>query len=116
MRRFSIARNGRNIMKKLLGRLLILIAALAAAFAYYYVTLPAFNIHSTGTWMFLIVGWIVIVFLGSLRKIRFQKTGIEYESKKGFSFTKLGLGVLALMIVVLGIGTLLSSPIISLIS
>ena len=77
-------------MKKLLGKLLILLVALAAAFGYYYVTLPAFNIHSTGTWMFLIVGWIVIVFLGSLRKFRFQKKGIEYEDKKGFSFTKLG--------------------------
>lgn len=100
-------------MKKLLGKLLILLVALAAAFGYYYVTLPAFNIHSTGTWMFLIVGWIVIVFLGSLRKFRFQKKGIEYEDKKGFSFTKLGLGILVLMIAILGIGTLLSSPIIN---
>ena len=63
--------------------------------------------------MFLIVGWIVIVFLGSLRKFRFQKKGIEYEDKKGFSFTKLGLGILVLMIAILGIGTLLSSPIIN---
>ncbi|MCI8598021.1 MAG: CvpA family protein [Lachnospiraceae bacterium] len=101
-------------MKKLLWKLLALILGLGAAFAYYYVTIPAFNIHSLGTWMFLIVGWLVLVLLGSFRKFRFTKKGaVTFEDKKGFSFTKAGFGVLLVMVVVLLIGTLLSSPIVN---
>lgn len=100
-------------MKKIVWKLLALLIGIAVAFAYYYVTLPAFNLHSTGTWLFLIVGWLVLVLVFSFRKFRFTKQGVDYQDKKGFSFTKLGLSVLVLMIAVLGIGTLLSSPIIN---
>lgn len=101
-------------MKKIFKKLLFVLVLALAAFVYYYVTLPAFNIHSTGTWMFLIVGWMALVFLLSFRKIDLSKKGKERLSeKKGFTFTKLGLAVLGLMILVLAAGTLLSSPIIN---
>ena len=82
-------------MKKTLKKLPLIIVLLLAACIYYYVTIPAFNIHSTGTWMFLICGWAVIVLLFSWRKIRFTKGGkLEYEKEKGFTFAKLGFGIL----------------------
>ena len=101
-------------MKKSLKKLPLIIVLLLAACIYYYVTIPAFNIHATGTWMFLICGWAVIVLLFSWRKIRFTKTGkLEYEKEKGFTFTKLGFGILVLLVAILLIGSLLSSPIIN---
>ena len=101
-------------MKKSLKKLPLIIVLLLAAAIYYYVTIPAFNIHSTGTWMFLICGWAVIVFLFSFRKIRFTKNGkLEYEKEKGFTFAKLGFGILGLLVLVLLVGSLLSSPIIN---
>ena len=54
-------------MKKSLKKLPLIILILLAACIYYYVTIPAFNIHATGTWMFLICGWAVIVLLISWR-------------------------------------------------
>ncbi|MCI8376488.1 MAG: CvpA family protein [Lachnospiraceae bacterium] len=101
-------------MKKSLKKLPLIILILLAACIYYYVTIPAFNIHATGTWMFLICGWAVIVLLFSWRKFRFTKGGkLEYEKEKGFTFTKLGFGILGLMVLVLLIGSLLSSPIVN---
>ena len=93
-------------MKKSLKKLPLIIVLLLAACIYYYVTIPAFNIHATGTWMFLICGWAVIVLLFSWRKIRFTKTGkLEYEKEKGFTFTKLGFGILVLLVAILLIGS-----------
>ena len=101
-------------MKKLLKKLVLLLVLALAAFLYYYVTLPAFNIHSIETWFFLIVGWLVLVLLFSFRKFDFSRKGtVQYHDKKGFSFTKAGLAVLGIMILVLAVGTLLSSPIIN---
>ena len=100
-------------MKKVIWKVIVLALGLAAAFGYYYVTLPAFNLHSTGTWLFLMVGWGVIVALKSLKNVKFRKDGVEYRESHKYSFTKIGTGILILMIVILGIGTLLSSPIIN---
>ncbi len=92
----------------------MVLALLLAAFLYYYVTIPAFNIHSSGTWMFLLVGWAVLVFLGSFRKIRITKKGyVTYEDKKGVTFSKVGLGILLALIAVFLVGSLLSSPIVN---
>lgn len=101
-------------MKKIFGKLALVFAVLLAAFIYYYVTLPAFNIHSSGTWLFLMAGWLVLVLLGSFKKFKLTKKGqVEYQDKKGFSFTKVGFGILGLMAIILAAGALLSSPIVN---
>ena len=54
-------------MKKLLKKLVLLLVLALAAFLYYYVALPAFNIHSIETWFFLIVGcWYSFFRFGNL--------------------------------------------------
>ena len=102
-------------MKKVFWKLLAAVLGLGAAFLYYYVTIPAFNIHSTGTWTFLAAGWVVLLGLLSFKKLRFTKQGkLEYEGgKKGVLLMKLGLGVLLLMLVILAAGGLLSSPVVN---
>ena len=44
----------RGMMKKKILYPVIAVAALIAAFVYYYITLPAINIHSSGFWFFLL--------------------------------------------------------------
>ena len=50
------------------SKFLISIAVILAAGAYYYVTIPAINIHSTDTWFFIIVLLIVLAVFYAVRK------------------------------------------------
>ncbi len=106
-------------MKKAGKKILITIALLLVAFIYYYVTIPAINIHSVGTWWFLIGGIAAISILSMARRIfrehqtvEIKKGGINLEVHAGL-VTKAGLCIAGVLLVVLAIGTLLSSPIIN---
>ena len=106
-------------MKKSAKYVVIAIILLVAAFVYYYITIPAFNIHSVGTWWFVIGAVIVVGVFLSVRKMIREGGGVEYVIKNktlDFSLnlsTKICLGLLAVLLVTLGIGALLSSPIIN---
>ncbi len=107
-------------MKKVVKYGVITIIALLAAFVYYYVTIPAFNIHSVGTWWFIIGAVAIIGFAIEGRKlIQEHRSGVEFikeEKKLKISISiagKITLGVLAVLLVILAIGALLSSPIIN---
>ena len=106
-------------MKKAGKNILLIAILLIAAFIYYYITIPAFNIHSIGTWWFLIGGIaaisILVMMKGSLRdhqRIEIKKGNMNLEFHAGI-FTKVGLGIAAVLLVILAIGSLLSSPIIN---
>ncbi|MGN1167849.1 MAG: CvpA family protein [Lachnospiraceae bacterium] len=90
-------------------KLKILAAFIAVAFvgAYYYVALPAINIHSSDTWffMFVILVIILIVYMGRKRLPRH-----ELKTNKGIRvivYMIIGLGVIYLA------GSILSSPIVN---
>lgn len=107
-------------MKKAIKYVVIAIIALLAAFVYYYVTIPAFNIHSIGTWWFIIGAVVVITILIAVRKmIQDNRNGIDkIIQRKGVEFTvtistKICIGILAVLLVILGVGALLSSPIVN---
>ena len=90
--------------KKLAAGLLVLVLA----FLYYYVTLPAINIHESGFWFFLAALVAVMLLLYAVRK----RIHSMYELKsnkvlKGGVFVILGIGV------VYAVGALLSSPIVN---
>ena len=74
---------------------------------YYYVTLPAINIHSTDTW-FYIAGLIVFILVFYIIRKRMRPTEIR-ESKPA----KAMLTVLLAVGVVYLIGSILSSPIVN---
>ena len=93
-------------MKKT-SKLIGVVALLIAAFLYYYITLPAINIHATGFWFFLI-GLAVALLVLYLVKVRPDREEFR-ESKLG---RLLAFVILALIIVYL-VGTILSSPIIN---
>ncbi|HIV91941.1 MAG TPA: CvpA family protein [Candidatus Eisenbergiella stercoravium] len=104
-------------MKKKILYPVIAVAALIAAFVYYYITLPAINIHSSGFWFFLLgaVAFVAAVYV--LRKAGKEifTSGVAslHFSLKEFPAVK-WLGILFLLLLaVYGIGTLLSSPVIN---
>ena len=88
--------------KLILAVLLILFAGI-----YYYVTLPAINIHATETWFFMISFFVVILAIYLLKK---KPARQEIRQDKGVRFV--GTIIIALGVIYL-VGTLLSSPIIN---
>ena len=103
-------------MKKILI-LIGSIAAILAAGIYYYITLPAINIHSVGFWWF-IISILAVIFVWRLIRVNvrnFKTHGQQvYMDKVDASLSvKITGGVLVLAIVVFLIGSLLGSPIIN---
>ena len=111
---------GREIMmdkKKLIRNLVIVLVGIAALGIYYYVTIPAINIHSTGTWKALLFLILVLMFLVLAKQFRKNhRTNVEGMEQFRFSLkdSSLSFKVLGVMLVVLClvllVGTLLSSP------
>ena len=109
-------------MKKGIRNLIIVLVALVAAFIYYYVTLPAINIHSSGFWFFIIMIIVAVMAIYAVRMLIKGYVKSEVVSKFDFKLNDdlikskplkaLGL-LLLLVIVIYGIGTILSSPIVN---
>lgn len=94
-------------MKNLKVKLGVLLTVIALAAVYYYVSLPALNIHSSDLWMFM----IVLVILIAAMYISKKKPS-RYEIKELKSVRVIA----AVFVVVVGaylIGSLLSSPIVN---
>ena len=94
-------------MKKIRKKLLLLLLVIAALGIYYYMALPAINIHSTECWVFLLV-------LGILAALIFikKKNLSRYELKESKGL-KVILGAVGLIVIVYLVGALLSSPIVN---
>ena len=88
-------------------KLLAVVGIILLAAIYYYVALPAINIHSSDFWMFLIVLIIVIILIFVRRK---RLTRYTFKESKGLK--AIG-GLLILVIAAYLIGSLLSSPIVN---
>lgn len=94
------------------------VLALLAAGVYYYITLPAINIHSTGFWWFLI-SILFVIFIWRLirRNADIFEFGTSQQVRSGQKRTdwsiKLTGVLLVLALAVFFIGTLLGSPIIN---
>ena len=94
-------------MKKGKGKILAVIVLILVAAVYYYVAIPAVNIHSTGFWTFLIALLVLILVAYGTRKVH------SVQEAKENKVLKIGAGVVVLVLAVYGIGTLLSSPVVN---
>ena len=113
----------KSIMKKGIRNLIIILLAAVAAFVYYYISLPAINIHSSGFWMFIITIIVVVIAVYIVRKAGKEYVESEVAEKFGFKFSTYGLkddkvlkglGILLLLVVaVYLLGSILSSPIVN---
>lgn len=95
-------------MKKTKTKILTVLVLILLAGIYYYVKLPAINIHADGFWMFLLVviAAVAVFYIG--RRRLFRK-----EDIKSSGIAKGLIGLFLLVVAVYLAGTLLSSPIIN---
>ncbi len=108
--------DGMKKEKKPVSYLLMAVAALLAAFLYYYIALPAINIHASGFWFF-IMGLVILIALICLirRSIRERRqygtaAGLDLRNWKGL---KIFGAVFLLILAVYLIGSLLSSSVVN---
>lgn len=104
-------------MKKVLKTIGIIFVLLVAAGIYYYVTLPAINIHSSGFWMFLFILLVALFLLYLLKKgAKFSQqmpvSEVMLIFKKSIVL-KLLFGAAVVLVVCYAVGSILSSPIIN---
>ena len=95
-------------MKKGKIKALLVLLVIVLAGIYYYVTIPAINIHSTGIWIFILLVLVLILAAYAAKK---KFTSIrEVKSSK---FLKIGGIVLMAVLLVFAAGSILSSPIVN---
>ncbi|MFI3211912.1 MAG: CvpA family protein [Eubacteriales bacterium] len=101
-------------MKKSVGILISLVVISLVAFVYYYITLPAINIHSSGFWFFimflLIVAMLLVVLMKKPLEVPVESIGSFIGQIKLVKF--LGAILILVFVVYIG-GSILSSPIVS---
>ena len=104
--------------KKMLRTILLVLLGIAFLGVYYYVTIPAINLHSKGTWGVILFLVFVLMLLSGLKQL--QKSGADtVEGIRAFRFRFKEFGLvfkaLAILLILLGlfyvIGSLLSSPV-----
>ena len=95
--------NGKGLkMKIIVGALLVLLAA-----GYYYIALPAINIHASGFWFF-VISLFVIFLLGYIARKKYT----AFEMKQSKVVRWVGLVLVLIILVYLG-GALLSSRVVN---
>ena len=111
-------------MKKGIRNIIIGLVVLVAAFIYYYISLPAINIHASGFWFFIITILVVAIVAFAIKKagkeyvetdnetsgVRIFKISPALKKSKGLKV----LGILLLLVILVYlVGTVLSSPFIN---
>ena len=74
--------------KKAVKIAIITVILLAVAFLYYYIALPAINIHSKGFWGFLIFMLVVVNVIMLIRKLSINEGILERRARFEISFLK----------------------------
>lgn len=102
-------------MKKGIKYLIIGLVLLIAAGIYYYVALPAINIHSSGFWFFIMSLLVVIMVIMALKGGAIQVSqGLVFELNIKKNKLLLATGIILVVIFAIYIiGSILSSPIIN---
>ena len=100
-------------MKKVINILITIILLGVVGFAYYYVSLPAFNIHSPGFWWFILGALIVASVITGLIS-NYDRNGKRQNRKTALRilFTMIG-SITGAMFIIFIIGSILSSPIVN---
>lgn len=101
-------------MKRFLKVIVPILLVLVIGFLYYYITLPAINIHSPGMWFFIISVLVIISIVTGV--IAYSKEQVNKHNAsslmKSKSFTII-CGVTLIAILVYIVGSILSSPLVN---
>lgn len=95
-------------------KLVIALLVVIAVAIFYYVSLPAINIHATETWKFIFLILAVLFVLYIVRKAKIAgQSKIELSFIKEYTGLKIGVIVFLLFLAVYVAGSILSSPIVN---
>ena len=105
-------------MKNAAKKIIIIVILAIFLGVYYYITLPAINIHSGGFWQCLLflAAFITVMYLLVKSGQTYRKQGIRIGARdmfREFKLAKIGLAVFVLIGAVYAVGAILSSPIIN---
>lgn len=102
-------------MKRLIKYLILAISLGVIGFIYYYLALPAINIHSPGMWFFLIGALLIAIILSVVYSAEKDHKGHIYIGKGIFRSKSILLtsGITVAIILFLIFGSILSSPIVN---
>ncbi len=105
-------------MKKFQSKAIISLLILLFLGVYYYITLPAFNIHSVGFWKALLALILFFTIAYSLVQMRRQEKSniVQLKSMKAlkeYKCVKIGIGLFLAALLIFIIGYVLSSPIVN---
>ena len=98
-------KKGKNSFK---WKIILIVLAIIIAGIYYYMALPAINIHNQGFWVFIIGSAVLVTILLVAR----EKPHDVFELKES-RIVKIGAGIVGVLLIIFIIGMLLSSPIIN---
>ncbi len=105
-----------KVRKKLPFKLIAVILVLAALALYYYIALPAINIHSQGLWKFVLIFFVILLVIICFPHV--ELTGSKTRPVKMNLIQRSGrfkliLGAIILIAAIYVVGSLLSSPVIN---
>lgn len=103
-------------MKKGNKKYLLIPVILVILAVYYYFALPAINIHDVSIWKFIIAIPVILLILYVFSKVRLsggRKNVTEMKTLFNSAVFKVLAGVLLLLLLIYGAGSLLSSPVIN---
>lgn len=109
-------------MNKKVRKVILVLFILVVAFVYYYISLPAINIHSVGFWQFLLFGifvlFVIYIYRGmkrkNIKKIKKTYNGLnKFLKEEKFTLAKPMIIVFLILFAFLIIGSILSSPFIN---
>lgn len=100
-------------MKKAIKISIAIIILCFIGYLYYYIALPAVNIHSTGFWWFVLGALIVITVIIGLRSYTFTHGVIQKRNFDRNPILKLAGGITAVVVFIFIIGSILSSPLVN---
>ncbi len=105
-------------MSKTIKKIIAAVIVLAALGIYYYVTIPAVNIHSAGFWQCLLffIAAVTVCYVLAKTRHSLRGKGGKPDLKEAFGSLKLAKAGIALFLLVLAVylaGSVLSSPIVN---
>lgn len=116
---YEIKRKQMESMKKVRNKIIILAVLLLFLGVYYYVTLPAINIHAAGFWTALevLIAFVTIIYAVIQMRKKSKSNVVQLRSVenvfKDLKLVKAGAGLFIIVLIVFAAGNILSSPIIN---
>ena len=100
-------------MKKAIKIIAAILVLLIIGFVYYYVALPAVNLHSPGFWWFILAALIIVTIVALSASYLDKRNRVSGGKSLRSALTLILGGITGAMLLIFIIGSILSSPIVN---